>query len=698
SPEKNLPEKWSLSGENLAWKAPYGGRSTPVILGDHLYLQNTAGSGPSEQERLLCFNADTGKLLWEHKTNMYQSDVPAHRIAWSSPVADPETGNVYTLTGAGTLVALSKDGKVLWEHSFTEEFVPFTTHGGRTITPLIDGDHVIIAMPISTWGKMSNRAQRFIAIDKRNGQVQWVSTPGGRPFDTTYSALMIANVDGVRQLITGGSDGAVISIQANTGKPIWTYKATKRGLNTAIVMAGHYAIVSHSEENLEGNDMGLIAAIDATGKGALGKDHVKWAVQGWMGGFSNPLSDGDRIYQADNGANLEAFDSMTGRRLWKQNLGVAQKAGPVLGDGKLYVGSENGKFYILRPHADKVDILSEVELPISQTGIATEHIPEPVIASAAIARGRVYFASTDTLYAIGPKGPGRTPPPYVKPAAEKGDGPPAWVEVSPTELVLKPGEAVNFKVKLFDDKGRFLREDTSATWKLDGIKGTVANGKLTVAGDNVGQAGIITATVGGISGEARARVIPPMPWNETFDSYAVGSLPPNWVSAVAGKFHVTELEGQKVLEKQPDATLFKRMRVFMGPTDWKNYTVESDVRFVEKRRQMGDLGIVAQRYTLFLFGSSDRLEINPWQPETKRSVGTDFKVKADTWYHMKLRVQNMPDGKVQVQGKAWEKGQPEPAKWMVERIDPIGNREGSPGLFADSQFGAFFDNYKVTSN
>jgi len=63
SREKNLPEKWSLSGQNLAWKAPYGGRSAPIIAGDRLYIQNTAGKGETEQERVMCFNADTGKLL-----------------------------------------------------------------------------------------------------------------------------------------------------------------------------------------------------------------------------------------------------------------------------------------------------------------------------------------------------------------------------------------------------------------------------------------------------------------------------------------------------------------------------------------------------------------------------------------------------------------------------------------------------------
>src|ERR1044072_2827681 len=59
--EKNLPEKWSTNGENLLWKTPYGGRSGPIVMGDRIYLQNTAGSGETEQERIMCFNADTDR-------------------------------------------------------------------------------------------------------------------------------------------------------------------------------------------------------------------------------------------------------------------------------------------------------------------------------------------------------------------------------------------------------------------------------------------------------------------------------------------------------------------------------------------------------------------------------------------------------------------------------------------------------------
>jgi hypothetical protein len=43
-------------------------------------------------------------------------------------------------------------------------------------------------------------------------------------------------------------------------------------------------------------------------------------------------------------------------------------------------------------------------------------------------------------------------------------------------------------------------------------------------------------------------------------------------------------------------------------------------------------------------------------------------------------------------------GEPEPSAWIVERVDPSGNREGAPGLFLDAQFGAYLDNFKIYAN
>ena len=77
------------------------------------------------------------------------------------------------------------------------------------------------------------------------------------------------------------------------------------------------------------------------------------------------------------------------------------------------------------------------------------------------------------------------------------------------------------------------------------------------------------------------------------------------------------------------------------------------MRAATRRRQMGDVGITAQRYSLVLYGNSQRLKIEPWEPETARTVTVPFAWKPDTWYRLKLRVENLPNGQVRAQGKAW---------------------------------------------
>jgi hypothetical protein len=269
--------------------------------------------------------------------------------------------------------------------------------------------------------------------------------------------------------------------------------------------------------------------------------------------------------------------------------------------------------------------------------------------------------------------------------------------VVPTELTLKPGQTVKLHARLFDGKGRFLKEETAA-WSLEGLKGEVADGSFTVAPANLGQAGTIKATAGGLSGTARARVVPNFPWDENFESMAENTAPPYWVGATAGRYMVATMDGQKVMAKVPNETLFKRMRIFLGAPDSSDYTVEADVRAAGKRRQLGDVGITAQTYSLVLFGNRQRIEMWPWQENTHRVVSLPFEWKPDTWYHLKLKVQNQKDGATHVQGKAWKTGDPEPAQWTIDKVDDTPNRTGSPGLFSDAQFGAYFDNLKVTAN
>ncbi|MGH9146615.1 MAG: PQQ-binding-like beta-propeller repeat protein, partial [Vicinamibacterales bacterium] len=441
SQETGLVDKWAPNGENFLWRVPYGGRSAPIVMGNRVYLQNPSGRGAELQERVIALDADTGKLIWEYKFNLFQSDVPAHRVGWASPAADPETGNVYALSGGAQVIALGRDGKLLWQRSFGEEFAAFTTHGGRTMSPLVDGDLVIVSAAVSNWGTEANRAHRFIALDKRTGEVVYVANPGGRPYDTAYAAPLIATINGMRLLIAGLGDGAVHAIKPQTGERVWSFVAAKRAINTGVVVNGNSVIVSHGDENLDTNQLGLIAAIDGSQTGTI--KAPTWAVKGTEFGYSSPVSDGTRVYQIDNGSTLSAFDLATGKGLWSLPLATGQKAPPVLADGKIYVGTEGGEFFIVRPGAERAEILSKVELPNSTNSCCgSEGTAEQILGGVAISRGRIFFVSSDAVYAIGSKQAKALTGFAVDQPTAKGEGMPAHVQVVPTELVLAPGQTV----------------------------------------------------------------------------------------------------------------------------------------------------------------------------------------------------------------------------------------------------------------
>jgi outer membrane protein assembly factor BamB len=497
SAETALPDSWELNGRMFLWRVPFGGRSAPIVMGNRVYVQNPSGRGPTLQERVMALDADSGKVIWEYKFNIFQSDVPPHRVGWASPAADPDTGNVYALGVGASLIALNREGKLLWQRSIGEEFAAFTTHGGRTMSPIIDGDLVIVSAAVSNWGAQANRAHRFIALNKRTGEIVYVANPGGRPYDTAYAAPTIATINGTRMLIAGLGDGAIHAIKAQTGEKVWSFVAAKRAINTGVVVSGNSVIISHGDENLTGNEMGMIAAIDGSQTGDI--KAARWAHYGEQFGFSSPLVDGSRVYQIENGSRLKAYDIETGKELWTQPLGTSQKAPPVMADGKIFVGTENGKFFIVRPHADRAEILSEVDLPISKNSIGgSEGTEEQIFGGAAVSRGRVFFVSSDAVYAIGSKQPAKLTGWAVDEPSAAGEGAPAYLQVAPTELVLTPGQTVKLSARSFDSRGRFLREE-KATWSLSGLKGTVVDGAFTVSGDRGEQAGLITATAGTLS-------------------------------------------------------------------------------------------------------------------------------------------------------------------------------------------------------
>ena len=129
------------------------------------------------------------------------------------------------------------------------------------------------------------------------------------------------------------------------------------------------------------------------------------------------------------------------------------------------------------------------------------------------------------------------------------------------------------------------------------------------------------------------------------------------MNTVPGRLVVATLDGQKVLQKEPLNTIFQRGRTFIGPHQLVELHVSRRMcERRERRRQMADVGITAQRYSLVLYGTSQQLKLEPWEPETVRTVTVPFAWKPDTWYRLKLRVENLANGQVRARGKAWAVG------------------------------------------
>ena len=666
-------------------------RSTPIVMGGRLYVLARAEPGTNrEGERVVCVDAATGETRWENRFNVWLSDVPDTRVGWSSVVGDPTTGYVYALGVCGYFQCLDGDsGKTVWSVPMHEHFGMLTTYGGRTNFPVICDDLVIISGVIIGWGDMAKPAHRFVAFDKRSGSVVWFNGTGIGPEDTTYSGPSVSIVSGQKMLIFGSGDGKVWAFQPRTGVPIWQSEISRRGLNIAPLVIGDTVFMGHSEENEAGTAMGTVIALDATGRGDISKTGERWRVRELMMGKSSPVLLDDRLYCVDDGAKLHVLNARTGEQIGqKVTLGTAMHGSLLAADGKIYLATANGRWAILRPDDEKgAEFVSKGRFP---RGESCDTAP-------ICSHGNVYFTTSGAIYCL--RDPNKQPaanplPPAPEERAAAEDPQPAYLQVVPAEVLMQPGQTRKFTARLFNASGQFLKE-SAAEYSVDGPGVIAADGLFKANEDAAHEAAIVTARVGDLQQRARIRIVPPLPWEFTFDDLT--DPPVTWV--VARYRHVVRtIDGNPAMVKITTIPKGTRSRCWFGPSDLSDYTIQADVRGSIADGKMPDIGIIAQGYALDLQGASQKLQIRTWAPQLRMAKTIDFPWKPDTWYVMKLQAQ-VENGEAVLRGKVWPRNSEEPAEWTIEATDPSPNHWGSPGLFGNAKDAELtLDNIKVYSN
>jgi outer membrane protein assembly factor BamB len=740
------PEK----GTNVLWKnEEAGGISTPVIMGGRLYtlVRHKPGT-PEEAEKVLCLDATTGQKLWENVFNVYLSDVPAERVGWSAVVADPVTNTVFAHGVCGVFTAIDAEtGTTRWQRSLHEEFGFLSTYGGRTNIPVVFEDLVIASAVVTGWGDTARPAHRFLGLDAKTGEVRWMNGTKELPEDTTYSTPSLANVGGQAALIFGSSDGSVWNFQPRTGKAVWNFKLSRRGLNVAPLVDGETVYISQAEENLDNTTMGSATAFKAAGSGDITATHAIWQRKGVMDGRAMPVVLGDRIYFVDDGAKVYVFDKTTGAPIGKPQklLGTIVRGSPLVADGKLYICSTSG-WHVLEPTKDGLTFVNRMRLDEE----------DEVTASPIASQGRIYLTTGERLYCLGDKAAaastsargGTTLPQQVSDATKAPAGEPAWVQVVPAEAQVAAGETLPLKVRLFDAAGRFVKESPAEFTATAGTVG--ADGRYTApAGKHA--ATIVTAKVGGLEGKARIRSMPPLPWTFDFEEIALepnpkggpprGEPPLPWVG-MRYRHVIRDVDGSKCLVKVTTIPKGTRSQGWIGPIGLHDYSIRADFRAQEtgvekpgspasaaptaaatpasdadafakafgnpaalEKARMPDMGLIAQRYTLDLMGASQQLQVRSWPPQvaTHFSKTIPFPWEAGRWYTIKFEARTRPAATgtaaaAMLRGKVWPRGEPEPAAWTIEAVHEHGNLQGSPGFFGNSKDSEIsIDNVSVTA-
>ncbi|WP_425615653.1 PQQ-binding-like beta-propeller repeat protein [Anatilimnocola sp. NA78] len=706
SRETGLPDTINPGGgegSNLTWKRDdVGGRSTPIVMnGKIYYLCRHNPATPRECEKVVCLNAATGETVWESIHNVWSSDVPDTRVGWSNVAGDPATGNVFSMGANGLFQCLDgATGKIIWQIPLHEQFGVLTTYGGRTNSPVVFEDLVILGSVVIGWGDMAVPAHRIIAFDKTNGQVVWFISTRLRPEDTIYNSPTIATIKGQKLLITGAGDGYVYAIQPRTGKKVWEYEFSRRGLNLSPTVDGDVVYMGHSEENRVPDQrvVGAVAAIDATQEGNVTQKAEIWRTLEIADGKSSILKVkdeklGDRLYCPDDAGKLFILDAKTGEPVGpKVGLGTINFGAPIYADGKIYYSEKNGRWYILTPNE------TGVAKPVRNKTLGNFPSGDECWASPVISHGRLYILTTGALYCFEDKAKkkGSTPQPKQleeTPVAE--DQKPTQAVIVPAEVLMRPGEKQNFTVKLYNSRGQFLKA-SDAKFAVDANGQVTEKGEFTAAADAAHVAAYVTASVGDISARARIRIVPPLPWK--FDLEGLKDAPITWIGA-RYRHQLRTIDGNNVLAKITTIPKGTRSRASLGHSDLHDYTIQADMLPFEADGKQPDMGLIAQGYTFEISGERNLLHIGSWVSHDKRFFATkEFKLEPGNWYTLKLQAANV-NGAAVVKAKVWKKADKEPAEWTLELNDPQPNKEGAPGLFGNATNAeVLIDNVLVTPN
>ena len=373
SSEINLPVEWDAV-KNVIWKSevPGKGYSSPIIWEDKLFTLTALME--TQEKVLLCYNAKTGKLLWQKTVvkSPFEGKHNDNSFASGTPATDGKLVYVSLLDGEDVVVAaFNFNGEKIWE----QRPGTFSSPHGYSCSPVLYGDGIYI--------NGNSLGDSFVAaLNQKDGKIIWkIPHPNAAH---SFSTPIFRNMDGKMQMIFCGNK-QILSYNPDNGSRYWFINGPSEDFCSSPVYN-------------EKNDLLLISsawpqrhllAIKPDGQGDVTESKVVWRTTKGAFYVPSPVCTDDYLISTMTSGMVHCIEVATGKIMWTENLGK-QYPSPVLANGLVYMPNDDGVITVIKPGPEF-------------NAIAQNSIGERMNASPAISNGKIFLRGDQHLFCIGLK-------------------------------------------------------------------------------------------------------------------------------------------------------------------------------------------------------------------------------------------------------------------------------------------------------
>ncbi|MBX3279182.1 MAG: PQQ-binding-like beta-propeller repeat protein [Acidobacteria bacterium] len=427
---KGLPIDWDVAKKkNIKWVGAIGSQSygNPVVASGVVLVgtNNEALRDPKQagdRGVLMAFRESDGEYLWQHANEK----LPAGRVNdWpfqgvcSSPLVEGE--RLWYVNNRAEVVCLDirgfRDGEnngpykdekltgqfdadIIWKFDMIEE-VGAHPHNMANSSAVAWGDMLFICtsngQDESHVNVPSPRAPAIIALDKNTGKLLWEdNSVDDRILHGQWSSPAVAQIGDTVQVVHGQGDGWIRSYEAKTGKKLWEFdsnpkdsvwpKTRNEVISTPVIYDGK-VYIANGQDPEHGEGVGHLYCIDPTKRGDITKTGLVWHYDKIRRSISTAAIHDGLVYYPDFSGFLHCLDAKTGQVYWVHDMFAAIWGSPLVADGKVYLGDEDGDVTILQAGKEK-KVIAEINM-----GSSVYSTPVP-------ANGVLYIMNRNQLFAI----------------------------------------------------------------------------------------------------------------------------------------------------------------------------------------------------------------------------------------------------------------------------------------------------------